>query len=45
MEKSDMVIDYGSLQNLLGGLGDSVIMTDVKGMIIFMNKAAEELFE
>lgn len=45
MGQSDMVIDYGALQNMLGGLGDCVIMTDVKGMVIFMNKAAEDLFE
>lgn len=42
---SKMLVDYTTLQKLMGGLADGFLMTDLSGKITFMNKAAEELFE
>ena len=33
------------LKNMLGGLGDGFILTDRNEKVVFMNKAAEDLFE
>ncbi|MCR5176056.1 MAG: PAS domain-containing protein [Anaerovibrio sp.] len=44
-DKSNFLVDYTTLQQLLGGLGDGFVMTDINGRIVFMNKMAMDLFE
>lgn len=41
----DPKLDISMLNNMLGGLGDGFVLTDKNEKILFMNKAAEELFE
>lgn len=41
----DYKLDLPMLKNMLGGLGDGFILTDRNEKVVFMNKAAEDLFE
>ena len=36
---------YGDLESVLGGLGDGFVLTNVQGVVTYMNRAAEEIFE
>ena len=45
LNNSNVVVDYNTLHKLMGSVGDGFLMTDVAGKIVFMNKAAEDLFE
>ena len=38
-------ISQESLENIMGSLTDGFVMTDVQGNVVYMNKAAEEIFE
>ena len=36
---------YGDLESVLGGLGDGFVLTNVQGIVTYMNKEAELIFE
>ncbi len=36
---------YRDLESVLGGLGDGFVLTNVQGVVTYMNKAAEQIFE
>ena len=38
-------ISLESLESMMGSLADGFVMTDVQGNVVYMNKAAEEIFE